>query len=103
MRKKNEHYNALLDQYQVLLTKKQQAWMEDYYRQDLSISEIAENEGVSRAAVHDVIRRCNAHLDELEEKLKLAALHEARMKIYRQLQKQGGFQELADLLELEGR
>ena len=38
---------------------------------DLSLSEIAEEQGISRQGVHDLIRRCNRIMEEYEEKLQL--------------------------------
>ena len=39
--------------------------------QNLSLGEIAEESGISRQGVHDLIRRCNVLLDGYENKLKL--------------------------------
>ena len=44
-----------------------------YYEDDLSLSEISENEGITRQGVHDSIRRSETVLLEMEEKLGLAA------------------------------
>ena len=42
-----------------------------YYNEDLSLAEIAENAGISRQGVRDVIVRAEAALTELEDKTKL--------------------------------
>ena len=61
----------LYDIYGALLTEKQGAYFEEYYFEDLSISEIAINHEVSRNAVFDQIKRVNQILEDYEEKLKL--------------------------------
>ncbi len=59
---------VLLDYYGALLTDKQRECCELYYNEDLSLSEIAEQCGVSRQGVWDNIRRAEAALRETEEK-----------------------------------
>ena len=61
----------LYDIYHNLLTDKQKMYFEDYYYADLSLSEIADNYGVSRNAVHDQIKRTVNELEIYENKLKL--------------------------------
>ena len=59
------------DYYKDLLTDKQQGYFEEYYFNDLSLSEISENYGVSRNAVHKQLKDIENKLIEYEEKLKL--------------------------------
>ena len=47
---------------------KPKAFLEYYYNDDLSLSEIAENEGITRQGAHDQIKRAEAKLLEWEEK-----------------------------------
>lgn len=62
-----ERMNALLDAYEGLLTEKQQEILNLYYKEDFSFSEIAENLGISRAAVNDHIKRSTHILTEYEK------------------------------------
>lgn len=61
----------LYDFYGPLLTDKQQKFIEFYYHQDWSLGEIAEHYRISRQAVHDLLRRAEAALEEYEGKLHL--------------------------------
>ncbi len=67
---KREESMALYDIYRELLTEKQRQYFEDYYFEDLSISEIADNRDVSRNAVFDQIKRVTLILTDYERKLK---------------------------------
>lgn len=68
---KNVKVSILLDLYGKLLTKKQYKLLEDYYNNDLSLSEIAENEGITRQAVRDNLKKGENNLLEYEKKVKL--------------------------------
>ena len=61
----------LYDYYKELLTNKQQNYFEEYYFNNLSLSEISENYNVSRNAVHKQLKEISSKLLEYEEKLKL--------------------------------
>lgn len=63
--------SLLLDFYGNLLPEKQLDMMEQYYGDDLSLSEIAQNSGITRQGVHDNIRRAAGELKDYEEKLGL--------------------------------
>ncbi|HZW67383.1 MAG TPA: putative DNA-binding protein [Pseudogracilibacillus sp.] len=71
MLEKTTRLNMLYDFYHQLLTKKQMEYMELYYREDYSLSEIANHNDVSRQAVHDTIKRTEQHLEMYEKKLRL--------------------------------
>lgn len=68
---KNLKVAELLDIYGNLLNEKQRTSLEFYYYDDLSLSEIAENIGVSRQGVRDVIKRAENFLFFAEQELKL--------------------------------
>ena len=55
--------------YGKLLTEKQYEYIDYYYNQDLSLSEIAENDNITRQAVRDIIKKGERKLFEYEEKL----------------------------------
>ena len=61
----------LYDFYGELLNTHQRTIYEDFVFHDLSLSEIASEEGISRQGVHDVVRRCQKTLEEYEQKLHL--------------------------------
>lgn len=61
--------SMLIETYGKLLTEKQNQILNDYYNNDLSLSEIAENEGITRQAVRDIIKKGEKKLFEYEEKL----------------------------------
>lgn len=61
----------LYDFYGELLTKHQKDIYEDVVFHDMSLSEAAEQHGISRQGIHDIIKRCNRTLKEYEEKLGL--------------------------------
>ena len=66
---KNVQVSILCQIYGKLLTKKQYEILTDYYNHDLSLSEIAENNQITRQAVRDIIKKGENKLFELEEKL----------------------------------
>ena len=66
---KNVQISILLETYGKLLTKKQYQMLDDYYNNDLSLSEIAENENITRQAVRDNLKKGENKLFEYEEKL----------------------------------
>lgn len=59
----------LFDFYGEMLTDKQQSFIDYYYNNDLSLSEIAKNEGITRQGVRDAIKRAEAQLFYMEERL----------------------------------
>ncbi len=72
MAKDFERINSLLDFYGDMLTDRQKDFLEYYYIDDLSLAEIAENEGITRQGVRDAIKRAEAQLFEMEQRLGLA-------------------------------
>jgi len=67
---KNQTYRMtmLFDFYGELLTERQKEFFDLYYNEDLSLAEIAENNGISRQGVRDVIVRGEKYMQEIEDK-----------------------------------
>ncbi len=63
--------SILLEIYGKLLTEKQYHMLNDYYNNDLSLAEIAENEKITRQAVRDNLKKGERKLFEYEEKLQI--------------------------------
>ena len=76
--KKNIYLNEIYVYYKDLFTEKQQQYFEDYYLNDLSLSEIAENYSVSRNSVHNQIKIVEEKIIEYE---KILGLQEKKNKI----------------------
>lgn len=85
----------LFDFYGELLTKKQREIYESVVLEDYSLSEVAEDMGISRQGVHDMIKRCNKALEEYEDKLHLV---ERFINIRQQVQQ---IRKLADTYQVE--
>ncbi|MBR1539735.1 MAG: DNA-binding protein [Clostridia bacterium] len=64
-------YSILLELYGGILTEKQYELLDNYYNQDLGLSEIAENLGITRQAVRDNLKKGENNLIEFESKLHL--------------------------------
>ncbi len=84
----------LYDFYGELLTEHQKKIYEDVVYNDLSLAEIAKENGISRQGVHDLVRRCDRSLQEYEDKLHLV---ERFLKIKNRI---SGLEKLADDTEI---
>ena len=81
---KNQAYRMamLFDFYGDLLTERQREFYDLYYNEDLSLAEIAENYGISRQGVRDVIVRAEASMTEIEDKTHIIRrFHQSRAAI----------------------
>ena len=72
MFEKDLNIGFLLDFYGDVLSERHRSIMEMYYSDDLSLAEIAENEGISRQGIRHIIKKCEEELRFLEERLGLA-------------------------------
>lgn len=75
------YYNELYDLYGKLLTDKQRQYFEDYYFNNLSFAEIAENYDISRNAAFKQLHIVTDKLEEYESKLQLFKKKKELMKI----------------------
>ena len=73
MFEKNMNIPYLLDFYGEVLSKRSRSILEMYYSDDLSLAEIAENEGISRQGIRHIIKKGEEELFFLEEHLGLAS------------------------------
>lgn len=76
---KNLEMSYLLDFYGNVLTEKQRDMMQQYYNMDLSLSEIADNFGITRQGVRDSIKRGENVLTELETQVGFAEKYRSIM------------------------
>jgi len=76
MFEKNMRVAYLLDIYGEILDEHTKGIMKAYYEDDLSLSEIALDEKISRQGVRHVIKKAEEQLDFLDERLKLSELYE---------------------------
>ncbi len=84
MLEKNLYFSVLYDYYGSLLKENQAIVIDLYYNQDLSLGEIAEELNISRAGIHDTLKRAEKNLTEFEEKL---SLHSKLEKYYESAEK----------------
>ena len=75
----------LYDFYGALLTEHQRNIYEDVVLYDLSLSEIAQEQGISRQGVHDLVKRCDKILEGYEEKLHLVEKFEKTKGLAREI------------------
>ena len=106
--------SLLYDFYGGLLTEHQRAVYEDVVFQDMSLGEIAQERGISRQGVHDLVKRCDRILEGYEEKLHLVSKFERtrqmvediqqRLKRFRETKDEGLITQIeqisADIMEL---
>lgn len=92
--------NNLFDLYQSLLTSKQQDYFIYYFREDYSLSEIAEIMKVSRNAVHLQIKKITSYLTDYEEKLALLKKQIKRNQLLEDMMKHSSLsKEIIDQIE----
>ncbi len=82
---KNLNVAVLLDFYGNMLTDKQRDAIDLYYNQDLSLSEIAEHQEITRQGVRDSIKRGEVYLFELEDKLHLFDQYIETLKAFQEI------------------
>ena len=78
---KDLEYIELFEIYKDLLTDKQRELFSSHYLYDLSLSEIAEQEGGSRQSVYDAVKKVKKKLSEYEKALKLIEKNKALYRL----------------------
>lgn len=76
----------LFDFYGPLLTEHQQKIYKEVILDDYTLSEVAEDEGISRQSVHDLIKRCDRQLEDYEKKLGLVSRFQQIQQKIREIQ-----------------
>ncbi|MCR5655332.1 MAG: YlxM family DNA-binding protein [Lachnospiraceae bacterium] len=90
--------NLLFDFYGELLTEHQRNVYRDAVCNDMSLSEVAEEYGISRQGVHDLLKRCDKILQDYEDKLRLIRRFDAIGEKLEEIRSLSGEQE--DILKL---
>ena len=98
----------LYDFYGELLTDKQKEYYDMHYNQDLSLSEIAEETGITRQGVWDIIRRAEERLQNMENKtgliekyLKYQEIEKETRKVLNDIKVFAGKEALRNIADLE--
>lgn len=71
------YYNNLFEVYSFSLSEEQRCVFQDFITQNLGVSEIAENKGISRQAVSKFVKNAIKKLEKMEQELKIVALSTA--------------------------
>ena len=79
---KNLNISNLLDLYGKMLTEKQLLAADYYYNEDLSLSEIADNLGITKQGARDLIKRAEGQLSDMEEKLGFLQKNDEYQKLF---------------------
>lgn len=79
------YYGILYDFYGELLTQKQRSYFEDYYFQNLTLSELSENYEVSRNAIHKQLKEVTEKLDYYESILKLKEKKDSLINVLKKM------------------
>lgn len=91
------HQAFLYDFYGELLTAHQRRVYEDIVLNDMSLSEIAQEFGISRQGVHDLVKRCDRTMEKYEDKLHLVErFQQCRKQIARICELTENYREDAD-------
>ncbi|MGL4948255.1 MAG: sigma factor-like helix-turn-helix DNA-binding protein [Mycoplasma sp.] len=93
-----QEITSLIDNYGVLLSNKKKKYIECHYFQDLTLSEIATINEISRAAVHQAINEGITEMREYENKLKYIFKQKQRIDFYnKKIKDKELIEELIDL------
>ena len=95
--------SLLYDFYGELLTEHQQSVYQSFVFEDMSLAEVAEEQGITRQGVHDLVKRCDKILQGYEDKLHLVAKFVSIKEKAKQIQDSSDLKEIkalaTDILE----
>ena len=94
------YYTMLFDLYGELLTSKQQDYFKDYYFNNLSLSEIAENYEITRNAIHNQLREAREKLEYYDKILCLSIKQEKLKEIITKIDNNNIKEELKNIFDL---
>ena len=75
------YLTSLYEYYKELLTENEKSYFEDYYFENLTMEEIADNKGVSKNAISKTLKEVKNKLNDYESKLKLKSNYDSIKKI----------------------
>ena len=91
--------SQLYDFYSELLSQKQKQYLNDYFFNDLSLTEISENYEISKQAVSNNIKRTIIELEQFEEKLNLIKLNNERLFLLNEIRKLTDNEEILEYIK----
>lgn len=97
---KNIYISNLFNFYKKLLTEKQQEIFYDYYYNDIGLSEISKEKGISRQAVLDSVKKTENLLLEYEEKLNLFEIYTNQTLLVEKIEKTKDLKKLNEIIKL---
>lgn len=98
---KNVRLSSLYDLYKNLLTEKQRQYFEEYYFNDESLKEVAENFNVSRNAIYLSLKEVEETLEDFESALALKAKQDQKTELLNKLKANADEDSLKIIEELE--
>lgn len=98
---KNVRLSSLYDLYKNLLTEKQRQYFEEYYFNDESLKEVAENFNVSRNAIYLSLKEVEETLEDFESALALKAKQDQKAELLNKLKANADEDSLKIIEELE--
>ena len=94
------YYTMLYDTYGELLTDKQQNYFQEYYFNNLSLSELATRHNISRNAIHKQLKEKIKRLENYEDNLRLAKKNEMLENIVKSISDEEIKRKLQEVISL---
>ena len=94
------YYTMLYDIYGNLLTDKQKIYFEEYYFNNLSLSELATRHNISRNAIHKQLKETIKRLENYEDNLRLAKKNEMLENIVKSISDEEIIRKLQEVISL---